>query len=55
MNKSIKYSYYPKESEFSTGYYENKRSKFYSYVYNVNDVSEIEEILGYIKKENKRS
>ena len=55
MNKNIEYSYYPKKNQFSAGYYENKRSKFYSYIYNVNDVSEIEEILNCIKKENKRS
>lgn len=54
MNKE-KYLYCPKENEVAIGYYEFKKSKFYSHIYNVNDVEKINNILSNIKKENKRS
>lgn len=54
MNNNIKYTYYPKLNEYSEGYFEDKKSKFYSYIYNISDIEEIQNILENIKKENKR-
>lgn len=50
-----KYTYYTKANRFSEGYFESKKSKFYSYIYNVNNIDEIQDILADINKEHKRS
>lgn len=41
---------YSKES-----YVEIKKSKFYGYLYNLNDISKVDEIINSIKKENKKA
>ena len=53
QKNNIKYSYYPKEGNFSSGYFETKKSKFYSYVYSVENQSDVKEILENIKKEHR--
>lgn len=39
----------------STGYFEIKKSKFYSYIYNVNSLEQINELLKNIKLDNKKA
>ena len=38
-----------------TSYYETKKSKFYGYLYKVNDINEVNEILLSLKKEHKKA
>lgn len=55
MIKKTIYSYYPKENGFSEGFYQQKKSKFYSYIYKVESIEEINDILEKIKKQNKKA
>lgn len=55
MNKQQKYTYYPKTAEGAHGYYECKKSKFYSYIYNVKDVENIDSEINSIRSQHKRS
>ncbi len=44
-----------KYGEISSGVYEIKKSKFYSYIFAANSESEINDILNRIKKDNKKA
>jgi putative IMPACT (imprinted ancient) family translation regulator len=44
-----------KYNEISSGYYEIKKSKFYSYIFNVTSNEEIEEYMKAIKKDHKKA
>lgn len=41
--------------EISNSFIEIKKSKFYGYLYNVNSIEQINEIIDNIKKENKKA
>lgn len=41
--------------EIASGYYEIKKSKFYSYIFNVSSSSEVEEYINKIKKDHKKA
>lgn len=38
-----------------TSFYETKKSKFYGYLYNINDVSEVDNIISSLQKEHKKA
>ncbi len=42
-------------NEVSSGYFEIKKSKFYSYIFNVNSSEEVEEYINKIKKNHKKA
>ena len=44
-----------KYGEIANGYLEIKKSKFYSYIFNVNEIDKVEEILKDIRKDNKKA
>ncbi len=41
--------------EISNGYFMQKKSKFYSYIFSVSSTSEVENIINSIKKDNKKA
>ena len=41
--------------EISKSFVENKRSKFYGYLYNIDSEEDVNIILDYLKKENKKA
>ena len=45
----------PSENFISEGYFELKKSKFYAYIYSVNEEKMVENILSKVKKENKKA
>lgn len=44
-----------KYGEISSGYYELKKSKFYSYIFNISNIKEIDNYLALVKKDNKKA
>jgi len=42
-------------NEINKSFLEVKKSKFYGYIYNINSVEDVDNIISYLKKDNKKA